>query len=87
MCWVDPVTKVGQFEPVGTAPGFRRQGLAQAALCEGLRRMQQHGAERVIVIVEAAEEAAHQLYAAVGFEKQWSLNLCTKHSTADSTTI
>ncbi len=75
MCWVDPLTKVGQFEPVGTAPDFRRQGLAQAVLHEGLRRMQQRGAERAIVIVEAAEEAARQLYAAVGFEDQWELTL------------
>ena len=75
MCWVDPLTKVGQFEPVGTAPDFRRRGLAQAVLHEGLRRMQQRGAERAIVIVEAAEEAARQLYAAVGFEDQWNLTL------------
>lgn len=79
MCWVDRLTKVGQFEPVGTAPEFRRQGLAQAVLYEGLRRMHQHGAERVIVTVEAAEEAACQLYAAVGFEYQWSLTMYTKN--------
>lgn len=82
MCWVDPATKVGQFEPVGTAPDFRRQGVAQAVLYEGLRRMQQYAAERAIVIVEAAEEAASQLYAAVGFEQQWSLTLYTRTSTA-----
>jgi mycothiol synthase len=78
MCWVDRVTKVGQFEPVGTAPEFRRQGVAQAVLAEGLRRMQQEGAERAIVIVEAAEQAASQLYVAVGFEQQWSLTLYTR---------
>jgi len=83
MGWLDPVTKVGQFEPVGTAPDFRRQGLGQAVLYEGLRRLQQYGAERVIVIVEAAEEAAVQLYAAVGFEKRWSLTLYTKRSTLE----
>jgi mycothiol synthase len=87
MCWVDRVTKVGQFEPVGTAPDFRRQGLAQAVLYEGLRRMQQYGAERVIVIVEAAEAAACELYAAVGFEYQWSLTLYTKSSAMGQTAI
>jgi mycothiol synthase len=74
MCWVDQGNRVGQFEPVGTAPEFRRQGLAQAVLHEGLRRMQAHGAERIIVIVEAAEEAACALYASVGFREQWSLS-------------
>jgi len=78
MCWVDQGNRVGQFEPVGTAPEFRRQGLGQAVLVEGLRRMYQHGAERVIVIVEAAEEAACALYASVGLREQWSLSWYTK---------
>jgi mycothiol synthase len=78
LCWVDPGNKVGQFEPVGTAPEFRQQGLGQAVLYEGLRRMRQHGAERVIVIVESAEEAACRLYASVGFEHQWNLRLYAK---------
>jgi ribosomal protein S18 acetylase RimI-like enzyme len=78
LCWVDPENKVGQFEPVGTAPEFRQQGLGQAVLYEGLRRMRQHGAERVIVIVESAEEAACRLYASVGFEQRWNLSLYAK---------
>jgi mycothiol synthase len=82
MCWVDQGNRVGQFEPVGTAPEFRRQGLGRAVLAEGLRRMQQYGAERVIVIVEAAEEAACALYASVGLSEQWSLSWYTKDRTA-----
>jgi len=78
LCWVDQGNKVGQFEPVGTAPDFRHQGLAQAVLYEGLRRMRQQGAEQVIVIVEAAEEAACQLYESVGFQHQWNLTLYVK---------
>lgn len=74
MCWVDQINRVGQFEPVGTAPEFRKQGLAQAVLTEGLRRMQAHGAERVIVIAEAAEEAACALYTSMGFQEQWRLS-------------
>jgi ribosomal protein S18 acetylase RimI-like enzyme len=78
MCWVDQNNQVGQFEPVGTAPAFRRQGIGQAVLVEGLRRMQQHGAERAIVIVEAAEAAAGALYQSVGFEERWALSWYTK---------
>jgi ribosomal protein S18 acetylase RimI-like enzyme len=78
MGWADRVSRVAQFEPVGTAPDFRRQGLAQAVLAEGLRRMQQHGADRAIVVVDASETAACQLYESVGFAHQWSLMLFTK---------
>lgn len=78
MCWVDQNTRVGEFEPVGVAPEFRRQGAGRATLMEGLRRMRQHGAERVIVIVEAAEEAACALYTSVGFARRWSLSWYTK---------
>jgi ribosomal protein S18 acetylase RimI-like enzyme len=66
--WVDDINKVGQFEPVGTALNARRLGLAQAVLSEGLRRMQSRGMQTAIVIVEAAEQPACQLYASVGFK-------------------
>lgn len=72
--WVDQTNKVGQFEPVGTAPNDRRLGLAQAVLAEGLCRMQSRGMQTAIVIVEAAEQAACQLYASVGFEPAWHLD-------------
>jgi mycothiol synthase len=78
MAWVDPASKVAQFEPVGTAPEFRRQGLAKLVLIEGLKRMRQYGAERAIVLVEAADSAACQAYASVGFARQWSLTVFTK---------
>jgi mycothiol synthase len=71
LCLVDQASKVGQLEPVGTAPTFRRLGLARALLFEGLRRMQAREAERAIVIVEAAETAACKLYESVGFESAW----------------
>jgi ribosomal protein S18 acetylase RimI-like enzyme len=73
LCWVDQAAKVGQFEPVGTAPAFRRQGLARAVLNEGLRRMRARGMETAIVVVEAAEPAACRLYESVGFETMWRL--------------
>jgi len=72
--WVDQANKVGQFEPVGTAPNARRLGLAQAVLSEGLRRMQSRGMQTAIVIVEAAEHSACQLYESIGFERVWQLD-------------
>ena len=71
--WDDPTSQVGQFEPVGTAPEFRRLGLGQAVLHEGLRRLYAQGAERAFVIVEEADAAACALYRSVGFELGWPL--------------
>jgi ribosomal protein S18 acetylase RimI-like enzyme len=67
MCWVDAANRVGEFEPVGTAPASRRLGLARAALLEGLRRMQAGGAETAIVAARAASLPATELYQSVGF--------------------
>ncbi len=78
LCWIDPVNKVGQFEPVGTAPEFRRMGLGRAVLLEGMRQLQVRGAESVMVIVEEAELAARALYESVGLEPCWQLSLYSK---------
>lgn len=75
MGWVDAHTRVGQFEPVGTAPSMRRRGLGAAVLTEGARRMQAQGAETVIVVVEAAAQAAVALYRSVGLLPSWKLYL------------
>jgi ribosomal protein S18 acetylase RimI-like enzyme len=75
MSWLDPVSMVGQFEPVGTVPDFQRQGLGKATLLEGMRRLRARGAENVIVIVDAGEDAARHLYQSVGLEPGWKLHL------------
>ena len=36
ICWLDPVNKIGEFEPVGTRETFRGKGLGKAVmLCQG----------------------------------------------------
>lgn len=84
MCWVDLESRVGQFEPVGTAPDFRRQGLARAVLEEGLRRMHEHGAKHAMVIVEAEEQAAWKVYEAVGFEVRLTLQWYVRTNAASA---
>jgi mycothiol synthase len=68
LVWVDETNRVGEFEPVGTAPDFRRLGLSRAVLIEGLRRMKEAGAETANVATWSAAEAATRLYQSVGFE-------------------
>jgi GNAT superfamily N-acetyltransferase len=50
ICWVDPVNLVGLFEPVGTRPQFRRQGLATALMLGGLQRLHDRGMQAALVI-------------------------------------
>jgi len=68
VCWLDQVNQVGLFEPLGTHPDWRRQGLGQAVLEEGLRQLKARGMTSAIVCVEHDNLAAQKLYAAGGFE-------------------
>jgi ribosomal protein S18 acetylase RimI-like enzyme len=76
--WFDDVTRVGAFEPVGTAPEHQRRGLGKAVMCEGLRRLEARGA--LMAYVGSYEAPAHALYASVGFTEydlaeQWAREL------------
>jgi mycothiol synthase len=73
--WIDPVSATGEFEPVGTAPEFRRLGLGKALLLEGLHRMRARGMERAFVIVEGEDTAAVELYRSAGLLPRWELVL------------
>jgi mycothiol synthase len=65
--WMDPETKVGLFEPVGTHPDFQRKGLGRAVMLEGLRRLHQSGMQLAIVSTYEDNQAAIKLYEATGF--------------------
>ena len=74
-CWLDPVNRVGLFEPVGTHPDFQRLGMARAVMIEGLRRMQVAGMLTATVGAESDNPAAQGLYRSIGF--QMVNKLCT----------
>lgn len=57
----------GQIEPMGVHPDFRRLGLGQAILAEGLRRLYAQGAQEVFVETDNYRDAAFALYESVGF--------------------
>jgi mycothiol synthase len=71
VCWFDlfgPSGRPsGQIEPLGVHPDFQGQGLARAILAEGINRLQQLGAERVLVETDNYRPAAIALYESVGF--------------------
>jgi len=74
-CWLDPVNRVGLFEPVGTHPDFQRLGLGKAVMLEGLLRMQASGMLTAIVGAESDNPAAQGLYRSIGFQavnKLWT---------------
>lgn len=67
ICWYDRYSDSGLFEPVGTLPDFRRMGLAQALMVEGIRRLLKIGAKRVFVCPQESNRADVRLYETVGF--------------------
>ncbi|HLJ35403.1 MAG TPA: GNAT family N-acetyltransferase [Ktedonobacteraceae bacterium] len=67
ICWLDPVNRCGEFEPVGTRAAFRRQKIGQAVMREGLKRLQARGTETAIVATNYDNYAARKLYESVGF--------------------
>jgi mycothiol synthase len=67
ICWLDPDNRTGEFEPVGTRPAFRGQGVGKAVMQEGLRRLKARGARAAIVYCAGDNLAATRLYESVGF--------------------
>jgi ribosomal protein S18 acetylase RimI-like enzyme len=67
--WWDPVTKMGEFEPVGTAERFRGRGYGKAILREGMRRIRALGGEYATVLnsMDDKFEPSRFLYASAGF--------------------
>ena len=65
---MDAANGVGELEPVGQRPGFRRRGLARAIVLEGLRRMKARGARTALVCFDGDNAPARRLYESVGFE-------------------
>jgi len=68
ICWFDPASKSGEFEPVGTRAAFRRKRLGRAVMLEGLRRLKACGAQTALVTSEGSNQAALTLYQSVGFQ-------------------
>ena len=66
-CWLDEENRVGEFEPVGCHPDYRRRGLTRAAMFEGMRRLKSLGAEAAVVSTHPLNTPAMGLYQSSGF--------------------
>lgn len=67
ICWPDPKSKTGLFEPVGTSSSYRRRGLGRAVISEGLNSLRDSGVESALVTSAGDNDAARLLYEAAGF--------------------
>jgi GNAT superfamily N-acetyltransferase len=69
--WLDEANRTAEFEPVGTHPDYRRQGLGRAMLLHGMRRARAAGATRMTVACLGApgHPQARGLYYSVGFRR------------------
>lgn len=65
--WPDPLSGIGQIEPVGTHPDFQRKGLGRAVMLAGMRHLQSLGMSSARICVLADNPAAFKLYQNVGF--------------------
>jgi mycothiol synthase len=68
ICWFDPESRIGLFEPVGTRPAHRGKKLGKAVMLEGLHRLQGLGARAAAVTAIHDNESAARLYESVGFK-------------------
>ena len=68
--WADETSRVGLFEPVGTHPNHRGQGLGKAVLATGLKRLRSMGMTQASVCVESNNSPAIHLYESMGFKIQ-----------------
>ncbi|WP_147265868.1 GNAT family N-acetyltransferase [Nocardia puris] len=67
LLWFDDRNAVGELEPVGTAPDFRRRGLARAVCLAALHRLRDLGAQSAIVYPVADRPGPVALYGDLGF--------------------
>jgi len=66
--WIDPITKIGHFEPVGTHPDFQRKGFGKNLLYDAMIRLKSEGMTAADVCTNYDNTAAIHLYEAVGFK-------------------
>ena len=57
----------GWTDPIGTAPAYRKKGLARAIVLEALWRLKRRGIEDAVLGVAGSNEVAQKLYESIGY--------------------
>jgi mycothiol synthase len=65
--WPDPMSRIGQIEPVGTHPDFQHKGLGKAVMSAGMRYLHSLGMHSARICVLADNFPALKLYESLGF--------------------
>jgi len=68
ICWFDAGSHVGRVEPLGCHQDFLRFALGRVALSEGLRRLQDRGAQEIYVETDRERNTALRLYEFFDFQ-------------------
>jgi mycothiol synthase len=69
LCWLDPASALGYFEPVGVHPDHQRRGLGRVVMRHGLRLLRAAGARDAMVFSLRANAASEALYRSAGFDE------------------
>jgi L-amino acid N-acyltransferase YncA len=68
--WLDQENALALLEPVGTADGYRKMGLAKATCRAAMRAAAQQGAETAVVLSEYDNASSLALYRSLGFRER-----------------
>jgi GNAT superfamily N-acetyltransferase len=75
---IDPISKISEFEPVGTHPNYRRKGLAKAIIYFGLQLLEKNNLALISIPGSVAREEVIRLYDSVGFTDKVNVHLWQK---------
>jgi ribosomal protein S18 acetylase RimI-like enzyme len=78
--WADPVTGVGELEPMRTEDAYQGRGIGRHLLAVGLARLRAAGCSRLLVAHMEGNEAARRLYEGAGFRAAYAVRTYARRS-------
>jgi ribosomal protein S18 acetylase RimI-like enzyme len=72
--WFDRSLSLAEFEPVGTAPEFRRLGLGSALIAEACNRLRKLSCKKITVMSWSESAGANRLYEKAGLHPKGEIN-------------